>query len=88
MDLHDEDMHRWWKAESSGEKNHLLGVRITAEECEHLEQLRQRLRLRSGSEVVRFALQVVECACSGRRFAAESADEVVANVEECLGTKP
>ncbi len=82
------DLHRWWKADGTGEKSRLLGVRITDEENERLEQLRQHLRLRSGSEVVRFALQVVECVCSGRRFAAECADDVVANVEECLGTKP
>lgn len=82
------DLQRWWKTDSSDEKSHLLGVRITEAENERLEELRQLLRLRSGSEVVRFALQVVECVCTGRRFAAQSADEVVADVQECLRSEP
>jgi hypothetical protein len=62
----------------------MLGVRLTQDEEERLEQLRQQLRLRSFAEVVRFALQVLECVCNGSRIEADSADEVVANVKSCL----
>ena len=64
----------------------MLGVRLSDAEEERLEELRQMLRLRSGSEVVRFALQVVECVCNGKRIDADSADEVKANVLDCLGS--
>ena len=79
-------LRRWWHGESRGEKAHTVALRVTEEECDRIEELRRELRLRSASEVVRFALQVVECACQGRRIEAQSADEVVAMVEDCLNT--
>jgi len=75
---------QWWKADTSGQKSHIVGVRVTEQESERLEELRQLLRLRSSSEVVRFALQVVECICRGNTVTADSADDIVANVENCL----
>ena len=77
-------LRHWWKVDTTGQKSHMIGVRVTEQESERLEELRQLLRLRSSSEVVRFALQVVECICIGNQVAAESADEVVAKVESCL----
>ncbi len=81
-----DDVTRWWQASTTGGRKHMVGVRVTETEEVRLEELRRMLRLRSSSEVVRFALQVVECACAGRRLSAESADQVVASVEECLRT--
>ena len=77
-------LSQWWKADAIGQKSHIVGIRVTEEEAQRLEELRQLLRLRSSSEVVRFALQVVECICRGTPMAADSADELVANVESCL----
>ena len=80
-------VRQWWKVQRGGEKTRMLGVRLSDAEEERLEELRRMLRLRSGSEVVRFALQVVECVCNGKRIDADSADEVVANVAQCLGSE-
>ena len=77
-------VRQWWKGKSDHQKSRLLGVRVTDAEEERLEELRQMLRLRSHSEVMRFALQVVECVCSGSTIHADSADEVVAAVKSCL----
>lgn len=76
--------HCWWKSDPPGERSHVVGMRLSDEEAHRIEQLRRLLRMRSASEVLRFALQVVECACSDRPIQAESADEVVAKVEACL----
>ena len=76
--------HYWWKSDPPGERSHVVGMRLSDEEAHRIEQLRRLLRMRSASEVLRFALQVVECACADQPIQAQSADEVVAKVEAYL----
>ncbi len=75
---------RWWNTHIGGDRTHMVGVRVSKEEDDRLEELRRLLRLRSSSEVLRFALQVVECACAGNPINAQSPDALVGCVEECL----